>query len=224
MLIGSLIILRWRIPRKLVGLIMAFGVGTLISAVSFELVDEAIGIDKDHLVVAIGFLLGSLVFFGGNLLLERLGRNRHEKEAGSPLAIFMGTVLDGIPESIVLGLGLIGGKMVSLSMLAAIFLSNLPEAIASTHDLKQDKWRPRKILVMWIVVVVASGLASMIGFGVFDDLSPLATAFTMAFAGGALLTMLSDAMMPEAYRDTGALAGVVTALGFGVSYWLSQLM
>lgn len=114
--------------------------------------------------------------------------------------------------------------MVSLSMLAAIFLSNLPEAIASTHDLKQDKWRPRKILVMWIVVVVASGLASMIGFGVFDDLSPLATAFTMAFAGGALLTMLSDAMMPEAYRDTGALAGVVTALGFGVSYWLSQLM
>lgn len=136
----------------------------------------------------------------------------------------MGTALDGIPESIVLGLSLVGGKTVSFAMLVAIFISNLPEAIASTSDLKKDRWHPNTILCMWGVVVICSGIASAIGFSLFGNLPPVVAAFTMTFAGGALLTMLADAMMPEAYRDTGAWAGVVTACGFGVAYWLSRLV
>lgn len=225
LLIGALIVLGWNLPRKLVGLVMAFGVGVLISAVSFELVDESLHHDGNYAVIAAGFLLGSLVFFSGNLLLNKIGngRGRAKKEQGSPLAIFMGTALDGIPESIVLGLGLVGGKTVSMAMLAAIFISNLPEAVASTSDLKKDKWKPRTILIMWAVVAVVSGVAALVGFTLFSVLPPAATAFTMAFAGGALLTMLADTMMPEAYRDTGSVAGVLTALGFGVAYALSQL-
>lgn len=225
LVIGALLVLRWNIPRRVIGLVMAFGVGVLISAVSFELVDEAIRLDENKLVIALGFVFGSLTFFTGNILLEKIGngRGRRSKTSGSPLAIFMGTALDGIPESIVLGLGLVGGKTVSFAMLVAIFMSNLPEAVASTSDLKKDGWRSRTILIMWAVVVLCSGIASAIGFSLFNGLPPLAAAFTMTFAGGALLTMLADAMMPEAYRNTGSWAGVITACGFGVAYWLSRL-
>lgn len=178
-----------------------------------------------HSVIAGAFLLGSLTFFGGNALLEKIGngRSRRSNKEGSPLAIFMGTALDGIPESIVLGLSLVSGKAVNIAMLVAILISNLPEAVASTNDLRRDRWKPRTIIGMWAIVAVVSGLASLVGFAIFGTLPPLAAAFAMAFAGGALLTMLADAMMSEAYQDTGALAGVLTACGFGVAYWLSQL-
>ena len=122
-------------------------------------------------------------------------------EAGLP--IVLGAVLDGIPESMVLGLGLLSGQGVSVAFLAAVFISNFPEGLAGTSGLLQSGWTRSKVLGLWIVVVVVSALASLAGYGVFDSASPSAVAFVLSFAGGAVLTMLADSMMPDAFADGG---------------------
>jgi ZIP family zinc transporter len=143
--------------------------------------------------------------------------------AGSALAIVLGIVLDGIPESAVIGLGLLNGTGVSVAVIAAVFLSNLPEAIAATTGLKADGWRSNRIIGLWVLVAVVSGLASLAGYAVFDSAGPDALAFVLAFAGGAILTMLADTMMPEAFEHGGKLVGLVTTLGFGLAFALSML-
>ena len=133
---------------------------------------------------------------------------------GSPLAIVLGTVLDGIPESAVPGLTLLQGGTVSVAMLAAVFLSNLPEAVAATAGLRASGWRSSRVLLLWVGIVAVSGLAALAGFGLFDSASPSVVAFVLAFAGGAILTMLADTMMPEAFANGGRWVGVLTTLGF----------
>lgn len=218
----------FKIPRRLLGLIMAFGVGVLISAVSFELVEEAFRSTNRGWAVAIGLISGALVFFLGDIIIDRMGGRKHKKAGGvapegSGSAILLGTVLDGIPESIVIGLTIVNGGAVSAAMVVAVFLSNMPEAIGATAGLKSSGWAKGKILSLWVIVALISALASLIGYAFFDTASPDIVAFTLAFAGGALLTMLADSMMPEAYRDSGKLVGLVTTLGFGLAYLISEL-
>lgn len=228
LLIGAVIASYLVVPKRLLGLIMAFGVGVLISAVSFELVEDAFQSTNKGWAVAVGLIAGALVFSIGDWLIDRLGGRSHrqsdyERSQGSGLAILLGTILDGIPESIVIGLTLVKGGAVSTAMVVAVFLSNLPEAIGATSGLRAGGWGRKRVLGLWLVVALLSAAAALIGFAFFDTASPELLAFTLAFAGGALLTMLADSMMPEAYRDSGKLVGLVTTLGFGLAYLISVL-
>jgi ZIP family zinc transporter len=142
---------------------------------------------------------------------------------GSALAIVLGIVLDGIPESIVLGLTVVVSGSVSAAFFVAVALSNVPEAIAASSGLAQAGWASRRILGLWTLVAVVSGLAALFGFAVFDSASSSAIALVLSFAGGAILTMLADTMMPEAFEHGGKLVGVVTTLGFGLAFAISAL-
>jgi zinc transporter, ZIP family len=228
LLLGGLVALRFRIQDQLLGLIMAFGAGVLISAVAYELVEEAFTTAKGSGSIPLGLAAGALVFFAGDMAIDRRGGSERKsmsgaQEAGTPLAIVLGIVLDGVPESAVLGLTLLQGEGIAFALLAAVFLSNLPEAIAATAGLRLAGWRPRNILGLWVLVMLVSALAALAGYGLFGDASPRTVAFVLAFAAGAILTMLADTMMPEAFERGGKLVGLATTLGFGLAFALSVL-
>jgi zinc transporter, ZIP family len=230
LILGGAIALVFTIRERLLGLIMAFGAGVLISAVSFELVAEAYETAAGSGSLALGLAAGALTFFVGDALVDRMGGEGRKKMTGpaaagtgSALAIVLGIVLDGIPESVVIGLGLVHGTGVSVAMLAAVFLSNLPEAIAATTGLRADGWTTGRVMALWVGVTVVCGIASLLGYAVFDSASPGALAFVLGFAGGAILTMLADTMMPEAFEHGGKLVGLLTTLGFGLAFGLSML-
>lgn len=228
LLIGAVIAYVWELPPRVLGAVMAFGSGVLISAVAFELVDEANGVTDGNWAIAVGLAAGAITFFVGDWLIDRKGgaeRKSAEPSSGGEggAAILLGTVLDGIPESIVIGVGLIAGQGVSSAMVAAVFLSNLPEAIGSTSGLKRSGWSARRLFAMWAAVAVVSALASLAGFALFDGAPDEAVAFVLAFAGGALLTMLVDSMVPEAFRLAGPITGLLTTLGFGIAYAIGAI-
>jgi ZIP family zinc transporter len=228
LVLGGLLALRFRIGNRLLGLIMAFGAGVLISAVAFELVQEAFDTSAGDGGVALGLFAGSVVFFLGDTLIGRLGGSGRKSSsggqaAGSALAIVLGIVLDGIPESLVLGLTVLEAGTVSAAFLVAVFLSNLPESIAATTGLKRARWKSSRILGLWILVTAVSGLAALAGYALLDTASPRTIAFVLAFAGGAILTMLADTMMPEGFEHGGKLVGLFTTLGFALAFLISAL-
>ena len=223
LVIGALLALRFQISLRAIGLIMAFGAGVLISAVAFDLVQEAAEKSSGHGWVIAGLFAGCGVFFGGDWVIDRFGGSERKdpdggQEAGSALAIVLGTVLDGIPESMVIGLTIFEGGAVGAAYLAAVFISNLPEAISSTAGLETGGWQKARILWLWIAIALVSGVASLAGYGLFQNSSPDTVAFVLTFAAGAILTMLADTMMPEAFQHGGKLVGVVTTLGFAVAF------
>jgi zinc transporter, ZIP family len=228
LVIGGLLALVVRIPLRVLGLIMAFGSGVLISAVAYELVGEAARTTDSAWAVALGLFAGAAVFYLGDEAIDRMGgadrkRSGGEQTSGSGPAIVLGIVLDGIPESMVIGLGLIGGGTVSAAVIAAVFISNVPEAIAATSGLVAMGWQRGKIVGLWVLVALVSALASLAGFALLDAASDEAVAFVLAFAGGAVLTMLADTMMPEAFEHGGKLVGLATTLGFAVAFAISAL-
>ena len=228
LVIGAVVALLFRIPLRVIGLIMGFGAGVLISAVSFDLVEEAAGQASGHGWAIAGLFAGCLVFFGGDRLIDRLGGSERKdaaggQESGSSLSIVLGTVLDGVPESMVIGLTIFQGGAVGAAYLAAVFISNLPESISSTAGLALSGWQKSRILWMWIAIAVISGVASLAGYGLFQHSSPDTVAFVLCFAAGAILTMLADTMMPEAFEHGGKLVGVVTTLGFAVAFTIHVL-
>jgi zinc transporter, ZIP family len=228
LILGGILALRLPIGLRPIGLVMGFGAGVLISAVAYELVADAFGTAGGSGAVALGLLAGAFTFYVGDLAIDRFGGEGRKsaaggQEVGAALAIVLGTVLDGIPESIVLGLSLLEGGGVSVAMLAAVFLSNLPEALSSTAGLSKSGWDHKGILGLWVVVTIVSGISALAGYAFFDG-APVATiAFVQAFAGGALLTMLADTMMPEAFRYGGKQVGLVTTLGFALAFFITTL-
>jgi ZIP family zinc transporter len=228
LVLGGVVALLLPISRRVLGLIMAFGAGVLISAVAFELVEEGFETSAGQGEISLGLLAGSVVFFVGDALIDRLGGGERKSSggnqvAGSALAIVLGIVLDGIPESLVLGLTVLEAGTVSAAFLVAVFLSNLPEAIAATTGLAQAGWAKRRILGLWVLVMTVSGLAALAGYVLLDTASPRLIAFVLAFAGGAILTMLADTMMPEAFEHGGKLVGLATTIGFGLAFAISSL-
>jgi ZIP family zinc transporter len=228
LILGGLIALRVRVSNVALGLIMAFGAGVLISAVAYELVGEAFETSDGAGTVALGLFAGCAAFSIGDALIDRMGgesrkRMGGEQAGGSGLAIVLGIVLDGIPESIVIGLGLLAGEGVSAAVLAAVFLSNLPEAIAATTGLSKAGWAQSRILGLWVLVTAVAGIASLAGYALLEDASANTIAFVLAFAGGAVLTMLADTMMPEAFEHGGKLVGVFTTVGFAIAFAISSL-
>jgi ZIP family zinc transporter len=228
LVIGSVIALVFRIGLRTIGLIMAFGAGVLISAVAFDLIEEAAGKSSGHGWVVAGLFAGSLVFFGGDWLIDRAGGGKRKaakgaQESGSALAIVLGSVLDGIPESMVIGLTIFESGKIGAAYLAAVCISNLPESISSTSGLVASGWKASRILWMWVAIALVLGLASLAGYGIFQHSSPDTLAFVLAFAAGAILTMLADTMMPEGYEHGGKLVGVITTLGFAVAFTIHLL-
>ena len=228
LLLGGILALRFSVPSRVLGLIMAFGSGVLISSVSYELVEEAFDTSAGAGGVGLGLFAGAGVFYAGDTLLDHLGAGGRKSSGGrqaggSALAIVLGIVLDGVPESAVLGLTLLDEGTVSIAFLAAVLLSNLPEAIAATSGLAASGWRGSHILGLWTLVAIVCGLASLAGFALMDGAEPSSVAFVLAFAGGAILTMLADTMMPEAFEHGGKLVGLFTTVGFAVSFALSAL-
>jgi ZIP family zinc transporter len=219
LLIGALLALWLRPSNRIIGLIMGFGAGALISALAFELVEEAI---SANVHVGLGLAIGAAVYFGGDWFVDRRGGQDRKDitggdSSGSGQAIFLGTLLDGIPESFVLGAGLALGESVGLAFMIAVFISNLPEAMAATANLESAGRPRRSILMMWLWLVLGSAVGAAAGYSTVLVVPGADGAFAQAFAGGAVLTMLADAMMPEAFEHGGPVVGLITTLGFAVA-------
>jgi len=210
--------------RHTLGLVLGFGAGVLLSAVSFELVEKAAQTSAGSGGTAVGFFAGSLTFVAGDWAIDRLDRPAAGGGAGpsaSGLAILLGTVLDGVPESAVLGLTVLESGEVGVAMLVAVLVSNVPEAIAATAGLRRGGWSAGKLLALWSLTAVGSGAAAALGYGLLADASGWLLAFVLAFAGGAILAMLSTTMMPEAYESGGRAVGLVTTFGFATAFGLN---
>ncbi|MCC6222540.1 MAG: ZIP family zinc transporter [Thermoleophilia bacterium] len=226
LLVGAVVAYELRPGRRLIAVVMALGTGLLIGSVSFELIEEAL--ETQSLAwVALLLLVGAAAFAAGDWLLERRGgANRKDPTGkqgeGSPQAIVLGSILDGIPESFVLGLTVLQGG-VSLPLLGGILLTNLPEGMASSSGLRESGWARHRVLLMWAAVVLASGLAALAGYAVLDPASGEAGALIQAFAAGALLAMLADTLLPEAYAVEGVLTGPLVVAGLALSLALSAI-
>ena len=229
LLIGALIGLLVRLPSVVIGLVLGFGAGTLISAVSFELTEEAYAQGGADAVV-IGLALGALAYYLGDYVVEKHGAMQRMSSvdskavsASASTALLLGAVLDGIPESVVIGASLINEDSASIAVVVAVFLSNVPEAVAASSDLLREGWSRRRVFLMWVIVVAASTIAAGIGYAALKDASGAWISSIQAFSAGAILTMLADEMIPEAfeYTDHNKTVGVALAFGFAVSAALS---
>lgn len=224
LLIGALAALARGWPRRLIGLVLAFGAGALISAVSFELALEG-STTGGFGWLAAGLAAGGLAYYLLDGVVERMGapgraRERHASGDAGP-ALALGAFLDGIPEQLVLGIGLAGGEPVSVGLLAAIFVSNLPEAIGSASAMRAAGRPARVVVGLWTGVALCCALATVAGYALGDAVSGELRAAVDGFAAGALLVMLVDSMIPDATQDSGRQAGLVTVLGFALAAALS---
>jgi len=232
LLLGALIGYFKKVPRMIIGLIMGFGSGVLISALSFELMDEAYQ-NGGFRATAMGFLAGAFIYSFANYLLSRKGAKHRKRsgtqqpsEADSPgsgTAIAVGALIDGIPESVALGVTMIHGGSISIAALIAIFLSNVPESLSSTSGMKKSGRSAHYIFGIWTVIMLLSGLAALAGYAVFSRFSAEVIAATIAVAAGGILAMISSTMIPEAYEETHDIIGIVTVFGFLAAFLLSKL-
>jgi ZIP family zinc transporter len=213
LVLGGLLAVLHKWPEGLVGAVLAFGAGALISAVSFDLFEEGQNIGGP-IPLAIGLAAGALTYFVADRFVEH-------KLPGGGTALALGALLDGIPEQAVLGIGLGAGEKISIGLLAAIFVSNLPEAIGASSDLEEAGTSRRKINLLWLAVAAVCTLATVVGYALADATGGNFRAAINGFAAGALLVMLVDSMIPEASKKAGRPAGLVTVLGFAVAAALS---
>jgi zinc transporter, ZIP family len=228
LLLGAVIAVVRPPGSRMLGLVMAFGSGVLLSAVSFELVVQAVETSGDLRAATFGLFAGAVTFTVGDQLISRFGyRDRKDIDGVPPdaggLSIVLGALLDGLPESAVLGLTLLGTGDIGVAMLVAVFLSNLPEGVAATTSLRNGGWSTRQTTALWSGVVVACALAASLGYALLDGASTDTIAFIFTFAAGAILTMLATSMMPEAYEHAARTAGLATVLGFAVAFSISWL-
>jgi len=220
LIIGAVLALVRTWKDGMVGGVLAFGAGALISSVAFELAQEGLQVGSP-VSVAIGLAVGALTFFAADRAVERLGGRSGGGSAGLPLAV--GSLLDGVPEQAVLGIGLASGEGVSIALLVAIFVSNLPEGIGSAADMRAAGKSSSAVVRLWLGVAVVCALATLGGYGIADVAGGNLRASIDGFAAGALLVMLVDSMIPEAKAKAGDRAGLATVLGFAVAAALSNL-
>jgi ZIP family zinc transporter len=220
-----------KVPREVVAAIMAFGAGVLISALAFDLVDEAESTGGLTPTV-IGFLGGALIYVAANVVLSRRGAQHRKRsggqqpseaqQQGSGAAIAIGALLDGIPESVVLGLSVLSGNGVGVSVLVAIFISNLPEGLSSAAGMKRSGRSARYVFGVWVGIAVASGIAGLLGCLLLQGASAATVALITAVAAGAILAMVADTMIPEAFERTHLYTGLIATVGFIVAFGIER--
>lgn len=235
LVLGALVGWYVALPRRAVAVVMALGAGILISAVAFELMDEAYE-SGGFTASAFGFVVGAAVYTAANLVLSHRGA-RHRKRSGydpsarqdgstkegSGLAIALGALLDGVPESVVIGASLVGGGAVSVATVAAVFLSNVPEGLSSAAGMKRAGRSAAYVFGIWIAIAILSGLSALLGNLLLTGAAPEILSVVNALAAGAILAMIVDTMIPEAFSDTHDFAGLITVAGFLASFALSKL-
>ncbi len=236
-LIGALIGLYIKLNNKLIATSMAFGAGVLISALSIDLMSDAFEKSPDPLLIGLSFVGGALVFVLGDYLIDTHGGQFRKRAHGvseneknvkqqdnSGTAILLGTLLDGIPESFVVGASVAVGGTTGLVFILAVFLSNLPEGMSGTVGMKMAGISTRSILLMWIITLIVTILSSMGGYAFLGHADPMIHSSIMAFASGAILAMLCDTMIPEAFKFGGRGVALVTVLGFFLAFTLSKIV
>jgi ZIP family zinc transporter len=228
LIVGGLLGSWWTPSKRTLGVVMAFGAGVLISAVSYELVFEAIHLAKLTGFPTMGLFAGAFTFFFCDKLIGKIGASdrmaieaSHQSNLVVPLVLAI--ILDGVPESAVIGLGMLESGTVSVALLVAVFISNLPEAVAATVGMRSGGWSRTKVLLLWLGIAFVCAGASAAGYGLLGGLPSTWLSFVQTFAGGAILVMLANTMMPEAFEHGGKLAGIFTVLGFAVSVWVIVL-
>lgn len=207
-----------KLPQRAVAGVMAFGAGTLIAALSLILIQDA----ADFATTAAGFFAGAATYTAADLAIRWTGGKRHKSVAAeSGLAIAAGSFIDNIPEGLVIGMSAIGGA-VNPVILVAVFISNFPEAFASAARMCQARWSAARVFAVWLPIGIACGLASLCGYVIFSGLSPEAVALTQAVAAGAILAMLADTLIPQAFEGAHDYSGLIMALGFLLAFGLHK--
>ena len=230
LIVGAFLGFWLNVSKRTLGLIMGFGAGTLLSAVSFDLVFEAFK-EAEGLPIVIGLLAGAFAFWGGDILIERMqtgdeadgdeGELGSIEEPGSGLQLALGATLDGVPESVAIGLTLLGGNPVSIAFVIAVFLSNVPEGMAASVELARTGYSKARILAIWGGVVVLCVVAAAVGYVALGTSPPSTIALIQSFAAGSILAMLAITMMPQAFTKGGRAVGIVTVIGFILAAGLS---
>ena len=213
-----------RLSNRTIGMVMGFGAGALLSAITYELVPDSV---HGGWFMVVMFLAGALTFFGIDWMIDHQGgadrKDIEGRQVGSGSAIFIGTLLDNIPESIILGMSLALGGAINTAFMVAVFVSNLPEGVAGSLNLESAGRSRRSIFWMWTALVIVSAACAALGYLIINWLPGADGRYAQAFAAGAMLTMLADAMMPEAFEHGGKLVGIVTVMGFLVAAILSAM-
>lgn len=229
LVVGALIGLPERVPIRVIGLLLAFGGGTLLSSIAFELTNEAF-LDGGAKPVVVGLALGAFAYHGGNRLIGHLGGSERMDSAGMQaegraIAITLGVLLDGIPESVVIGVNQlrIGGSAAGVAFVAAVALSNLPQALGATTGLRRAGHSAGAILGLWLAVAATGVGFAVLAYGTLGGAPPMIVAGIRAFAAGAILVELADVLFPEALERGGSGVGLATALGFAVSFFLTMM-
>jgi ZIP family zinc transporter len=223
LLIGMYMAYRNLVNDRWTGLIMAFGAGAIISAATYQLILGAVSEEKGkYWLIGLGIALGALTFYFADRWVDKLGgENRMDMEggqsSGSGVGILLGSLLDGVPESLVLGLSLVHSPQVSLAFVFAVAISNIPQGLGGTAGMLKGGWEKKKITRLWLAVCGLSILAAVLGYGLATLIPGANGAIVDSFAAGALLVMLTDSMIPESFEHGGRETGLFLVIGFSVA-------
>ena len=235
LLLGSLVASFVSLPKSIIATIMAFGSGVLIAALAFSLIEEAFSLSQSIPPVIIGFALGGLSYTAANYILTKRSKGQvrrrkssHGDHAGggkeaSGLSLLVGSVMDNIPENMALGISLVTGGTVNIVLIVAIFISNFPEGLASTVGMKKNGKSSKQVIVLWSLAVFISTISAVVGFKILSNTSPFIISIAISFAAGAILVMLAESMIPEAYEEGGIKIGIATMMGFVIAFVLGKL-
>ncbi|PKQ34785.1 MAG: hypothetical protein CVT61_09365 [Actinobacteria bacterium HGW-Actinobacteria-11] len=216
--IGAVLALLRKWPPRWLGIVLGFGAGALMASIAFELWEEGLDL-AGPIPLVIGVAAGAISYYIADRILDARAAKSKAEAGGGQLAV--GALLDGIPEQLVLGIGLASGEPVSIALVVAILVSNLPESIGSAADLLEGGMAKSRVLLLWAGVAVICALATVAGFGLAsltgDDFRSAAS----GFAAGALLVMLVDSMIPEAQSKAKESTGLATVLGFALAAGLA---